>query len=199
MEYRWYKLYASSDAEGLYLVKDELPIESYLYERQLREWLQTTGSVIEQWPALRVFNGFANRKHLSLDFAMAGFAFRTAMSRRAMERMREKLGSYVEWLPLQVQDGREFFLPHPLVVVDALDKERSAITYVTDYPMEPEYVTSVHGEWMYDDEKLEGVPMFRTPETLFREVYVSAEFAEFIEESELSGVCFSPVQLSSER
>ncbi len=198
MKHLWYKLYASSDAEGLYLVDDKLPTEEHLYEQQLRELLQSTDSLIGRWPSLLVSNAYANRKHLCLDFAMPSFVWRSAISQKAMELLHEELDGHVEWLPVQLGDGREFFLPHPLVVVDALDTRKSAITYVSGYPREPKYVTSVHKEWMRDVADLKGVPMFRTPETLGREVYISAKLADFIRSTELTGASFAPVELSGE-
>ena len=111
--------------------------------------------------------------------------------------MREKVEGYVEWLPLQLEDGRDFFLPHPLVVADALDTQKSAITCMLD-PMGPNIRTFVDKEWMRDVEDLKGVPIFRTPETLHGEVYISAELAAYIRSTELSGASFSPVELSGE-
>ena len=196
MDTRWYKMHASSDAEGLYLVEDNLPKEDYLFERDLRGLLELSGAIKDDWPSFDVYSAYANPKHLQLDFAAPLFVWRSAVSKHAMECLRSRLESYVEWLPLSLQDGREFFVPHPLTMVDALDTDKSAITYVDGYPKEPKYITSVHHEWIHEVEALDGVPIFRTPETAGREVFVSSDLVNFIQSQGITGAAFAPVQLT---
>ena len=40
----WFKLYASGDAEGLYLIDENLPTQKHLYARRLRDLLFSAGA-----------------------------------------------------------------------------------------------------------------------------------------------------------
>lgn len=196
MSDRWVKLFGSGEAEAFYLVKEKLPKEAHLYSRELRELLASHEPIADRWPSFEVFGAFASKKHEKLDFAVSVDLSKTSVSRRARECLEERLSGFVEWLPVRVQDGREFFIPQPLRVVDALDTERSSISVVSGYPMECPYITAVHNEWMHEVAELEGVPIFRTPETANREAFISVELAEFIESEGLVGASFDCVQQS---
>jgi hypothetical protein len=187
-------MFGSGDTCGMYIDTNVHSKDKRLLTRQLRELLTGTGPLSSRWPEVHVFGStrrlFRRRFDVTAPLFTPGCP---AISERAMKLLQPCWGDVVEWLPLEHRGGRRFYIAHPLAVFNVLDRENSAITYVTGYPEEARYITSLHREWIFDSADLSGVPIFCTPESRGRAPYVSSESVDFINGNGIRGAAFEEI------
>ena len=198
MNTQWFKLYASGETNGMYIVKESLEIAPHLFERQVRELLTTPGRIGDRWPVINVYGSTRRLFRRRFDIAAPLFTHGCpAMSKRAMERLRGATEGFVEWLPLKHRGGLEFFIAHPLLMLDVIDKTKSQITYVSGHENVPKYVTSLHREWIHETKELDQTPIFCTPESAGRAPYVTREIMELFAAEQITGAAFETLGISS--
>ena len=115
----------------------------------------------------------------------------SAFSRRAVDVLREFLEPNGELLPLKSAHG-EFYAYNVTTVVDALDRERSEVDWLSDDPgpWDARAIRIIHYEFIY--EKVKDLTVFRIPEWAGNDL-VTSEFVKRVQTSELGGFSFKRV------
>lgn len=99
----------------------------------------------------------------------------------AYSELKDLLGDFGEFLPCQHQ-GSKFYLFNPLTIAEDLDA------------IAPGSVTRKNellSDIRFDEQKLEGVPVFRSKESYIT-IYCSELFRKAVEDSDLQGLLFNP-------
>ena len=104
-------------------------------------------------------------------------------SRDAWGILEPYLAAEVELLPVDVE-GFNYQLLNPLSVIDCLDEERGQFTrYKTGRVIEIKH-------YVFDEGKLKGVYLFKTPEFTRTQLYATNAFRDLIEDNNLEGLEF---------
>ena len=114
-----------------------------------------------------------------------------AVSRRAVDALRDLLGPNGELLPLRSDIG-EYFIYHVTTMVDVLDRDRSDVRWFSDDPgpWDARAMTIDHFEFVPG--RLEGLTIFNIPE-LAGDPLVTDAFKERVEAAGLQGFDFVKV------
>jgi hypothetical protein len=191
-------MYGSGETCGMYIDPKVHSEDEHLFQQKIRGLLREMEPVSSRWPKVHVFGSarrlFRRRFDVTAPLFTSGCP---AVSERAMSLLQPVWEGYVEWLPLKHRGDLKFYIAHPLAVFDVLDKAKSAITYVTGYPEEAQFITSLHKEWIYDSDDLFNTPIFCTPESAGRAHFVSSETVNFIKANGISGAAFEKIGISS--
>ena len=151
-------------------------------------------SLINSWKPIPVRNFFGEKEGLFLNKISDFPSLRDpVLSEKAWKVFEPYIKHYVEPLPLITPEGKYFAL-NILNIIDALDKEKSEVSYnrVTNR-------VSRILKHVFHTDKIEGQLIFKVPETLGLGVYVSEEFKKIVEDNNLKGLDFSTVVFEAKR
>ena len=123
------------------------------------------------------------------DFPQLDFST-PCMSKYAWDRLRGLIETDVQLIPVSRADGAVYYAINVLRVVDCFmrDKSRFSIRPLfesTDYG----YISAIY-EYGLDMSKLGDAAIFKIPEMVGREVYVTDVFKNTVESNGLTGFCF---------
>lgn len=104
-------------------------------------------------------------------------------SQAAWKVLEPHLAAEVELLPVDVE-GFDYQLLNPLCVIDCLDKEQGQFTrYKTGRVIEIKH-------YVFDEDKLNGVYLFKTPEFTRTQLYATDAFRDILEGNNFEGLEF---------
>lgn len=115
------------------------------------------------------------------DFALRPIP---AFSEHAIDVLGELLSAHGEFVPIEVSAPTRYFAFNPTTIVDALDEERSTITYFKD-----------GGLWRVERHVLKQTvedlpPIFKMPQTRVGQTYVNERFTAEVARLSLTGFRF---------
>lgn len=144
---------------------------------------------VSEWtpPRLRQYLGENGKQKLKKigDAPVSGFAH--FISQRALDVLREMWESHSEIYPVYLEDADSpFYMIVPVLVVDALDRERSTGTR-RKYSGDVRHFSLLE-TWKMKEELLEGKVIFQLPDTKSA-TYVTEEFRASIVRAGLKGFC----------
>lgn len=129
------------------------------------------------------------------DFPKCWGLVAPVLAERSYEVLRDILAPYVEFLPLESDDGR-FFAIKVLNIVDALDVDRSQIDWFPQLKRDQGKPRVAHSikRHVFFEEKLADALLFRIPQCPYASgIYATERFIRIVEESQLRGFAFDRV------
>jgi hypothetical protein len=159
--------------------------ESFLHEPNIQIILEqfTSGaSLYEDWKPISLTTSSSDVREKGYFPALCDWV--PVFSELACAILKPYLKESVEFLPCATEQNERHFLVNILSIVNCLDKEKSDIIYnpVTNR------VSSIRS-YCFNEACIDTM-IFKIPETLGLEVYVTDKFKNLVENNNLSGLLF---------
>lgn len=105
---------------------------------------------------------------------------------KAMKFLEPLIGNCVEFLPVMYEQNQQLWLMNVLNVVDCFDLDNSEVSYFRSNPAK----VMSYDKFAFKEKRIEGHKIFKIPETIQAQIFVTDELKSLIESSELKGFYF---------
>lgn len=148
--------------------------------------------MLDSWRPPR-FSFIRDREHASRPYSdlPSWVTHVPIFSRRAVDALQELLSGSGEILPIECPDG-EYFAFNVTHVIDALDTERSEIQW---FPSSPERIMDITRHH-FRLEALHSAVIFKLPQVVLMDVFVTDPFVSRVREAGLTGFLFKKLWAS---
>jgi hypothetical protein len=157
----------------------------------LNQMIAHQSPLTSNWRPIKVRRGHPTSnesKAKEADFPWYGGGAHIILRRSAVDALQPLLDEYGELLPLEDEQGVELYLFNCLKTVDALDFDKSEISYFDDG------VTIIRiKRYAFLTEKLDDLAMFRLAENGLSNIYVSQRFIDAVKRAKLVGLRFREI------
>jgi hypothetical protein len=118
------------------------------------------------------------------------------MSKRAWDCLRPIIEADVQVIPVSRPDGVLFYALNVLRVIDCLNRDRSEFSVRPMFePTDYGYICAIY-KYNFDMSKVGDAAIFKIPEMVGREFYVTDVFKDAVESHKLTGFCFRRIYSS---
>jgi hypothetical protein len=112
------------------------------------------------------------------------------ISQRAWDCLRALIEPDVQAIPVVTPDGVLFYALNVVNVIDCLNREKSELSIRPMFkPTDYLFISAIY-KYHFDVSKIGASAIFKTPELVGREVYVTQLFKEAVEDYKLTGFLF---------